>query len=357
MIAYDEHEVAPSGERGWEQLLDIDDFDLPLTPVLRPCNSHVRETTTTTKTQNPAVDNLEEKSFRITLSPAGIVQVAKLHKQSDIHEGGDESVLLTQEYIRKVVDDVGEDEDFRGGSWVSAIEFVNANGRRIVDGCLGDIENYLKNGKLEQVVTIIKSCTPNALGDLTVTLKDFSVFFPKPSMHYPNITMRNVVKVFHKDTVPESDSGVGGSGMLMEEEEIVKLMKEEEMVDLELQVYKNVTDQEDLYKFDEEALNPVLSGHGFLFHVAEGGGALGSSGALKPSTHPVIAIFLYLLGAVEAVCALEVDAMRALDLMEALKVEVDAVGALDLMEVEAVGALDVVGLSLNILILASVSEY
>ncbi|GKA16143.1 hypothetical protein Tco_0695890 [Tanacetum coccineum] len=119
-----------------------------------------------------------EKPVRIISGPAGIVQVARLCKQSDIHEGRYESVLLTQEYIRKVVDDVGEDEDFRSGSWVSAVEFVNANGGGIVNGCLGDIENYLKNGKLEQVVTIIKSCTLNALGDLTVILKDLSGIIP-----------------------------------------------------------------------------------------------------------------------------------------------------------------------------------
>lgn len=29
-----------------------------------------------------------------------------------------------------------------------------------------------KNRKLDQVVAIIKSCTPNALGDLTVIIKD-----------------------------------------------------------------------------------------------------------------------------------------------------------------------------------------
>ncbi|GKG46327.1 hypothetical protein Tco_0501173, partial [Tanacetum coccineum] len=56
-----------------------------------------------------------------------------------------------------------------------------------------------------------------------------------------------------------SGSGVGGSGMLMEEEEeIVKLMEKEEMADLELHVCGNVTDQEDLYKFDEKALNLTL---------------------------------------------------------------------------------------------------
>ncbi|GKD99700.1 GPCR kinase, partial [Tanacetum coccineum] len=95
--------------------------------------------------------------------------------------------------------------------------------------------------------------------DITVgtalILANVLVFSPKPSMHYFNITMRNVVKVFRKDTVPGSDSGVGGSGMLMEEEEIVKLMKDEEMADLELQVCENITDQE---MTDKEALNLAL---------------------------------------------------------------------------------------------------
>nr|GEV69109.1 hypothetical protein [Tanacetum cinerariifolium] len=83
------------------------------------------------------------------------------------------------------------------------------------------------------------------------------LFSPKLSMHYLNITMRNVVKILHKDTVPDNGSGIGGSGML-DEEEIIKLLKEEEMVDLELQVCGNIIDQEDQYKLDEEALNLTL---------------------------------------------------------------------------------------------------
>ncbi|GKC98263.1 transposase, MuDR, MULE transposase domain protein [Tanacetum coccineum] len=91
------------------------------------------------------------------------------------------------------------------------------------------------------IFAIVKSCSPNALGDLNVTLKDLSgtvpgtihykvldvssyekditvgaamilvgaamilvnvsVFTPKPSKHYLNITKRNVVEVFRKDTV------------------------------------------------------------------------------------------------------------------------------------------------------------
>ena len=39
-------------------------------------------------------------------------------------------------------------------------------------GCLGNIEKFLKKGKLDQVVAIVKSAAPNAIGDLTVTVKD-----------------------------------------------------------------------------------------------------------------------------------------------------------------------------------------
>ncbi|GJZ73322.1 ribonuclease H-like domain-containing protein [Tanacetum coccineum] len=206
---------------------------------------HVRETITITSTQNTD----------------GIVQVKEIEEKP-----WDDSVLSTQEYMKQVVEDVGEDEDFNSGSWVGATEYVKANGG-IVSGCLGDIKTFLKNGKLEQVVAIIKSCSPNALGDLKVTIKDLfesaiilanvSIFSPNPSMHYLNITKKNVVKVFHKDFVPGNGSGVGGSGMLMEEEEIVKLV-EDEMANLELHVCGNVIDQEYLYKFDEEALDLVL---------------------------------------------------------------------------------------------------
>ncbi|PWA73133.1 hypothetical protein CTI12_AA264330 [Artemisia annua] len=107
--------------------------------------------------------------------------------------------MLTQEFIRKVVEDVSEDEDFTRGPWVS------------------------------EVVAICKSCAPNVLGDLTVTLKDLSYtisstihhkflteggygkaitiglalilkhvseFSPKQFGHYLSITMRSVVMVF-----------------------------------------------------------------------------------------------------------------------------------------------------------------
>ncbi|GJR17889.1 transposase, MuDR, MULE transposase domain protein [Tanacetum coccineum] len=150
----------------------------------------------------------------------------------------DEDRMSTQEYMKELVEDVDEDEDFKSVSWVSATDYVNANGG-IVSGYLDDIDKYLNNGKLDLVFAIVKSCTPNFIGDLTVTIKDPSgkipriihykvldegtygnditvgasmiltnvlVFTPKPLVHYFNIIWRNVVKVFRKDTVHVSDS-------------------------------------------------------------------------------------------------------------------------------------------------------
>nr|GEU92659.1 hypothetical protein [Tanacetum cinerariifolium] len=92
------------------------------------------------------------------------------------------ALMSTQEYMQKVVEDVGDDEDFKSGVWVSATDYVNANGG-IVTGCLGDIKNFLKNRKLDQVVAIVKSCSSNVIGDLTVTMKDLSGTIPR-TIHY-----------------------------------------------------------------------------------------------------------------------------------------------------------------------------
>ncbi|GKB96123.1 transposase, MuDR, MULE transposase domain protein [Tanacetum coccineum] len=169
----------------WELSLDIDDSDLRLTPAL-----------------------------------------PKLFKENVFILGSDGALMSTQEYMQKVVEDVGEDDDFKSGPWFSSTNYVNTNGGTIT-GCLGDIKNFLKNRKLDQVVAIVKSCSPNAIGDLTVTMKDLTctipgtihykvigeggygkditvgtalilanvlVFSPKPSMHYLNITMRTSLR-------------------------------------------------------------------------------------------------------------------------------------------------------------------
>ncbi|GKB65522.1 hypothetical protein Tco_0921708 [Tanacetum coccineum] len=151
--------------------------------------------------QTYQVDNYVVKPIRIILGPACIVQTTKLCKVANTREGGEESIMSTKEYIRKVIEDVGEDDDFTRMLWLNVVD--------------------------------VKSYTLNALGDLTVTLKDLSgiisgtihykvltedsfakaitvgvalilhnvsVFSPKQlTHHYLNITKKNTVKVFHKD--------------------------------------------------------------------------------------------------------------------------------------------------------------
>ncbi|GJR43631.1 hypothetical protein Tco_0318494 [Tanacetum coccineum] len=183
----------------WEEGLDIDDYDLLLTPVIRPTNNtYIVPEITTTQTlfssKNNQVDNYVVKPIRIILGPAGIVQTTKLRKLVDAREGGEESVMSTQEYIRKVIEDVGEDDDFTRAPWLSAIDYLNVDGG-IVMGCFGDVKKFLKNGKLEQIVAVIKSCTPNALGDLIVTLKDLSGII-SGTIHYKVLTEERIAKAF-----------------------------------------------------------------------------------------------------------------------------------------------------------------
>ncbi|GJX63498.1 hypothetical protein Tco_0296398 [Tanacetum coccineum] len=205
LISSQNHQVYNYNE--WEQALDIDDFDLRLTLIVRTSNNPhiVHEITTTTQTlfssQNNQVDNCVVNPIRIIPGPA-------------------------------VIKDMSEDDDFMHAPWLGVLDYVNVDGG-IVTGCFGDVKKFLKNGKLEKVVAVIKSCTLNALGNLTVTLKDLSitisgtihykvltgerftkaitigadlilhnvlVFYPKQlTHHYLNITKKDMVKVFHKD--------------------------------------------------------------------------------------------------------------------------------------------------------------
>ncbi|GJU37054.1 transposase, MuDR, MULE transposase domain protein [Tanacetum coccineum] len=228
--------------------LDIDDSDLHLTPVLRSSSStHVEPSPLTPNPVRiiPGPTGIVQlsSSTRVEPSPstlnpvwiipgpAGIVQQAKLLKENVFILDSDGALMSTQEYMQKVVEDVGEDDDFKSGAWISATNYVTATGGTVTE-CLGDINNFLKKRKLDQVFAIVKSCSPNVIGDLTVTMKDLSgtipgtihykvigdggygkdiivgaamilanvsVFTPKPSKHYLNVTMRNVVKVFRKD--------------------------------------------------------------------------------------------------------------------------------------------------------------
>ncbi|GKA76121.1 hypothetical protein Tco_0782499 [Tanacetum coccineum] len=162
LISSENHQVDTYEE--CEQALDIDDSDLRLTPVVRPSNKPhiVPEITTTTQTlfssQNNQVDNCIMKPIRIILGPA--------------------EKLLSEVACR--------DDDFTRAPWLSVLEYVNVDGG-IVTGCFGDVKKFLKNGKLKKVVAVFKSCTLNALGDLTVTLKDLSDT-SSGTIHYKMLT-------------------------------------------------------------------------------------------------------------------------------------------------------------------------
>ncbi|GJR03884.1 hypothetical protein Tco_0526868 [Tanacetum coccineum] len=106
-----------------------------------------------------------------TKSSRVIVQQAKMLKGKVFILDSDGDLMSTQKYMQKIIKDVGEDDDFNSEAWVSATNYVMAFGGTVT-GCLGDIDNFLKKGKLDHIVAIVKSCSSNMLGDLNVTLKD-----------------------------------------------------------------------------------------------------------------------------------------------------------------------------------------
>ncbi|GKB56694.1 hypothetical protein Tco_0912880 [Tanacetum coccineum] len=180
----------------WEYSLDIDDSDLHLTPVLLSSSSARIEPSSSTP--NPV---------RIILGPAGTVQLSSNTCFEPYSSTPNPVRIISGPAGLKVVEDVDEDGDFNSGAWISATNYVISTGGTVTE-CLGDINNFLKKVKLDQVVAIVKSCSPNYLGDLNVTMKDLSaamilanafVFTPKTSEHYLNITKKNVVKVFRKE--------------------------------------------------------------------------------------------------------------------------------------------------------------
>ncbi|GKD17875.1 AAA+ ATPase domain-containing protein [Tanacetum coccineum] len=147
------------------------------------------------------------------LGPAGIVQAAKLLKQRDILLGLDGAIMSTQESMKKVGEDVGEDEDFKSEAWVSSTDYVNAKGGTFCSpNVIADLTVAMKDlsgtipGTIHQKVIGEGGYGKNITIGVALVLDNVSVFSPKSSMHYLNITMRNVVKVFRKDTVSESDS-------------------------------------------------------------------------------------------------------------------------------------------------------
>ncbi|GJY09375.1 GPCR kinase [Tanacetum coccineum] len=122
------------------------------------------------------------------------------------------------QYMKKIVEDMGDDEDFKSGSWVSATDYVNANGgisSLVLRNLIGDLTVTMKDlsgtisGTIHHKVIGEGAYRKDITVGAALILANVSVFSLKPSMHYINITKRKVVKVFRKDTVPENESGSG----------------------------------------------------------------------------------------------------------------------------------------------------
>ncbi|GJW20305.1 transposase, MuDR, MULE transposase domain protein [Tanacetum coccineum] len=117
--------------------------------------------------------------------------------------------------MRKINEEASEDDHFTRGPWLSAVQYLAAEGS-IATGCFGDMKTFIKNGKLEKVVAVIKSFLNDEVYGKAISVgailifHNVLVFSPKSSGHYLNITLKNIVKVFHKDT-SAVNSGSGAS--------------------------------------------------------------------------------------------------------------------------------------------------
>ncbi|GKE89720.1 15-cis-phytoene desaturase, chloroplastic/chromoplastic, partial [Tanacetum coccineum] len=187
----------------WEYNLDIDDSDLHLTPVLRSSSSARVEPSPYTPNLVIIIPGLAgvvqlsnsicvepssstPNSVRIIPGPAGLVQRAKLLKENVFILDPDGALMSTQEYMQKVVEDV--------------VKSCSSN-------ALGDLNLTLKDlsgtvpGTIHYKVLDVGSYGKDIIVGAAMILANVSVFNLKPSKHYLNITKRNVVEVFHKDTV------------------------------------------------------------------------------------------------------------------------------------------------------------
>lgn len=151
----------------WEAL-DIDDSDLP--SLLRPCKRQVCTISSSSGSPQPVVGShppASTTSSPLIPGPAGALQAAFMQRKTHLH-----SPLPTQDYLRRVAQEgfPDDDHDFKHHHWLLALDFVRRQGT-IEETPLSFMRKCLTADRVPLVVAIIKSSTPNALGDLMVTLK------------------------------------------------------------------------------------------------------------------------------------------------------------------------------------------
>nr|GEZ16188.1 hypothetical protein [Tanacetum cinerariifolium] len=83
---------------------------------------------------------------RIIPGPVGILQKV-LARKKDVRAGGHHNILTTQEYVKKVNEDVSEDDHFLQGSWLQAIVYLHGEGLS-VSGYLGNMKKIASKGNL-----------------------------------------------------------------------------------------------------------------------------------------------------------------------------------------------------------------
>ncbi|ONK73247.1 uncharacterized protein A4U43_C04F28920 [Asparagus officinalis] len=252
----------------WEDEIDIDDSDLPSLlsnpkipskdpnsynstlpplslslPPLQPCS------------QNPNPNpNPKNAAHRPIPGPAGAVQAA-MHRKASAAVAGACSLLNSRGRLR--VEEEEQDGDFKLSPWLSAAAFLGGEFELMWPiSLIKDRNNARAAVRIPQVAGIVKSCVPNGLGDLFITLKDptgiigasihrnvllesnlggdisvgcvlilkqVAVFCPGRLACYINVTANNMVKLIskdcgppHKQMMPSSEPRYEASGKQME---------------------------------------------------------------------------------------------------------------------------------------------
>ncbi|KNA25450.1 hypothetical protein SOVF_006530 [Spinacia oleracea] len=173
-------------EEPWDAL-DTDDTDLSFSAsLLRRCSNQPRPSILPSQPSHhsssppppPPVSSQQQPSSTATLSPPGhripgpaaAIQAAMHRKNRFNCDANQAPDISTQEYIRRVEEDFGE--EFSRNPWVFAIDFLRSDGVFDTITPLRAIKKCVNAERFDKVVAIVKSCTPNGLGDMMVTLKD-----------------------------------------------------------------------------------------------------------------------------------------------------------------------------------------
>ncbi|KAK1258345.1 hypothetical protein QJS04_geneDACA009277 [Acorus gramineus] len=268
------------GDPWWEvEGLDVDDSDLLLpsrllnpSPLL-PCNlsrsprhktpihpnQHHQQSSPHNPTQtlslslrppesprhisSPPFPPLHQQSFEqhhhhhhLIPGPAGVVQSAMRRHKMALSESGSPPQPQKFRYSTGGGENYyydGGDVDFESNAWLCAMDFLGMEGSSNVMPISSIKTQAFPSCKVPLVVGIVKSCMPNGLGDLIITLKDTSctisatihrkvvlesslgreisvgcvlflrqvvVFSPVRSAKYLNITLNNLIKIIAKDS-------------------------------------------------------------------------------------------------------------------------------------------------------------